>query len=87
MNERELAELKRDEIRSVTRRRIVKVSVGYNIIIGLFYMFASFFLEPSQADILKDFNSIAITILGGNFSLIGAYFALNKFGGEKWKYP
>ena len=42
-------------------------------------MLSVFFLQESQAGMLEQFNSIAITIIGGNFSIILGYFGLATY--------
>jgi hypothetical protein len=42
-------------------------------------MFSSFLITKEQIDTLKEFNSIAIAVIGGNFSVVLAYFGLNSY--------
>jgi len=77
--ERIHAELDRDRKRWTIRRRITITCVLLNAWIIAFYMFTVFFLDQSQSEMLKDFNSISITIIGGNFSVVLAYFGLNTY--------
>lgn len=77
--ERIQAELDRDRKRWQIRRRITLSCVFANLSIILFYMITPFLLHPSQIDMLREFNSIAITLIGGNFSVILAYFGLNTY--------
>ena len=81
MTERERleAELDRDRKRWTIRRRITYVSMFTNVFIVIFYMFSSFMIGSDQLASLKEFNSISITIIGGNFSVILAYFGLNSY--------
>ena len=83
MDERNFAELERDKARWRVRRRITLTCVALNIIIIMFYILTVFTLEPTQASILKEFNSIAISIIGGNFSIILAYFGFNTYEDSK----
>ena len=77
--ERIQAELDRDKRRWQIRRRITLSCVFANFAIILFYMITPFLLHSSQIDMLREFNSIAITLIGGNFSVILAYFGLNSY--------
>ena len=81
MTERERieAELERDKKRWTVRRRITLSVVFSNFAIILFYMLSAFILKPEQVEMLREFNSIAITIIGGNFSVILAYYGLNSY--------
>lgn len=81
MTERERieAELERDKKRWTVRRRITLSATFSNFAIILFYMLSAFILRPDQVEMLREFNSIAITIVGGNFSVILAYFGLNTY--------
>ena len=77
--ERSRLELERDYKRWNVRRRITISCVITNTTIILFYMLSAFFLDPSQAEVLQQFNSIAITIIGGNFSIILGYLGLATY--------
>jgi len=77
--ERAEAELDRDKRRWTIRRRITYVAMFLNVFIVVFYMFSSFLITKEQIDTLKEFNSIAITVIGGNFSVVLAYFGLNSY--------
>ena len=77
--ERIEAELERDKKRWTVRRRITLSVVFSNFTIILFYMLSAFILKPEQVEMLREFNSIAITIIGGNFSVILAYYGLNSY--------
>lgn len=81
MTERERieAELERDKKKWTIRRRITISCVLLNTFIIFFYMLSPLFIDNSNLEVLREFNSIAITIIGGNFSIILAYFGLNTY--------
>jgi len=83
MNERDSAELERDKARWKVRRRITLSCVAMNVLIIAFYILSVFTLDSTQTDMLKEFNSIAIAIIGGNFSVIIAYYGLNTYEESK----
>lgn len=63
----------RTRVRWIIRRRLALSAFIYNLVVGLLYFIIIFFLDKSQADMLKDFNSIMISIIGANFSIVMLY--------------
>lgn len=79
VEERYEAELERDKKKWTIRRRITLSCVLLNAFIIFFYMLSPVFIDNNNLEVLREFNSIAITIIGGNFSIILAYFGLNTY--------
>lgn len=73
-NEREEKELQRDQIKWKVRRRITIVSFVFLILISVFYLIAPFLLDPKQANVATDFNSIMITLIGFFTTIVVTYF-------------
>lgn len=68
------AELERDKQKWSTRRKLAVLAFTVNTIIGFSYLVLSTkFLGSSSVDSLKEFNSIIITLIGSNSTVILAY--------------
>jgi len=84
-NARFEAELDRDRRKWKTRRLIAIWSFVSNIVIAAFYMIAPIVITSDQAQILSQFNSIVIAIVGLFSSIcmvyIGAATYADKFSG------
>ena len=72
-------ELRRDESKWNTRMLFAKYSFLLNVIITLFFLFVPIFLTSSQVQNINDFNSIIITLIGFNSSIILAFI-----GAQSW---
>lgn len=68
------AELERDKQKWSTRRKLAVWAFIVNTVIGFSYLILSTkFLGSSSVDSLKEFNSIIITLIGSNSTIILAY--------------
>lgn len=72
-SERLQSELNRDKLKWKVRRSLALVAFTYNLIVGLLYFIFVFFLNNDQATMLKDYNSVIISIIGANFSIVMLY--------------
>lgn len=67
------AELARDKLKWRIRRRLAISSFCLTILICFYYLLSPFFLDTAQATVLKDFNSILLTLVGTFISVVLAY--------------
>lgn len=71
--ERLKSELARDKLKWRIRRRLALTSFFLTAAICFYYLLSPFFLNPAQAAVLKDFNSILLTLVGTFISVVLAY--------------
>ena len=71
--ERNKAELIRDKNKWRIRRRLALTSFSITLAICVYYLMSPFFLTPEQAAVLRDFNSIVLTLVGTFISVVLAY--------------
>lgn len=71
--ERNKAELQRDKNKWRIRRRLALTSFMLTLMICVYYLLSPFFLTVEQATILRDFNSIVLTLVGTFISVVLAY--------------
>lgn len=67
------SELIRDKLKWKVRRRISITAFSFNILLGIAYFALIFILDNNQAEMLKEFNSVIISIVGSNFSIVMLY--------------
>lgn len=77
LDDRARAELERDKRRWTVRRRLTIGAFMFNCAILLSIIFMIFINQSIES--LADFNGVVITVLGGNFGMIMAYYGLNTF--------
>ena len=75
LTDRMRAELERDKRRWTIRRRLTLAAFMFNCTIVVAILFMIFINRSIES--LADFNGIVITVLGGNFGMIMAYYGLN----------
>lgn len=71
--ERLEAELARDKLKWRIRRRLAILSFCLTVLICFYYLLSPFFLDTAQAAVLKDFNSVLLTLVGTFISVVLAY--------------
>ena len=71
--ERLKLELARDKLKWRIRRRLALASFVFTVLICFYYLLSPFFLDTAQAAVLKDFNSILLTLVGTFISVVLAY--------------
>lgn len=67
-------EIEMESIKWRVRRRVCISSFIINTLLGLLYFVIPLILNESQLSSLKEFNSIIITLIGSNSSIILMYY-------------
>ena len=75
LDDRMRAELERDKRRWVVRRRLTISAFIFNC--GIVAAILAMIFTGSTISSLSDFNGLIITVVGGNFGMIMAYYGLN----------